>query len=518
MPLDVLDVQALRRWVITARATLSEHAGIINSLNVFPVPDRDTGTNMSVTMNLAVDALAAEAPVDLLTSVQVLARATVVSARGNSGVILSQLARGLADVVTALDGAPLRSPDVADVLREAASRARSGVRAPVEGTMLSVADAAADAASAARDLPLAQLVDRVVDAAGDAVAATREQLPVLREAGVVDAGAVGYWLVLCSLRHVVFQDPGAVAGGATPSWLRAPERECPTGSMGAGGVAFLAGGPSQELMFVLQDSDEERVAQLVSVLESLGDSVVVAGGPELCSVHVHLDDAATAINAAVVAGRPDRFVLTRFADHAESPQDRPEPVPNTRSPILALMASPGLADLVRGADADAEVLIAPDEQAVADALEGPICRVVVADTELLRALAQRTAAARPGSFVCAAAHPAQLLSMLAIGVGAQDCADLGALHRECNEAAAAVSTYTVEGTAKGAGDALAACRELLDQVVTDEVELVTLVGGADATDGLLPELIQELTSAHPEVQVTSFVGLRPGVVLDVGCE
>lgn len=518
MPLDVLDVQALRRWVITARATLSEHAGLINSLNVFPVPDRDTGTNMSVTMNLAVDGLATEAPVDLLTSVQVLARATVVSARGNSGVILSQLARGLADVVIALDGAPLRSPDLADVLREAASRARSGVRAPVEGTMLSVADAAADAARSAADLPLADLVDRVVDAARDAVALTRDQLPVLREAGVVDAGAVGYWLVLRSLQRVVHQDSGAVSEDENPSWLRAPERECPTSATGAAGASHVAGGPSHELMFVLHDSDEDRVAVLASVLESFGDSVVIAGGPELCSVHVHLDDPAAGINAAVAAGRPDRFALTRFADHADEgalPTVESETAPHPRSPILALLASPGLADLVRGADADIQVLIEPDEQAVADALSGPVCRVVVADTEPLRTMAREAARAKPGSFVCVTAHPTELLSLLAIGVGGQDCSDLGALHRECDDAVAAVSTYTVEGPH---ADAISACRELVEQVVTDDVELVTLVAGEEAPGGLLAELTRQLAHSHPQVEVASFDGGRLGVVLDVGCE
>ncbi len=514
MPLDVLDVQALRRWVITARATLSEHAGVINALNVFPVPDRDTGTNLSVTMELAVDGLAAEAPTDLLTSVQVLARATVVSARGNSGVILSQLMRGLADVVIALDGAPLGSPDVADVLREAAGRARNGVRAPVEGTMLSVADAAAEAAARARDRPLDEMVDLVVQAAHNAVAATREQLPVLREAGVVDAGAVGYWLVLRSLQHVVQQDSGAVIDRENPPWLRAPERQCPTESAGTIGAAHLTGGQAYELMFVLHDSDDERVARLAAALEELGDSVVVAGGSDLCSVHVHLDDPAAGVNAAVAAGNPDRFVLTRFADHAaELPQVGPQPAGT--SPLVALLASPGLAEFVHSTDPYATVLIAPDEAAVAGVLSGQAGQVVVADVEQLRRMAQGVLDGRPGSFVCSAGHPAQLLAMLAIGVGGQDCCDVAGLQRDCDRAAAAVHTYTVEGAHH---DALESCRQLVERVVTDDVELVTLVSGADAPQELLDVLTRQLAQARPQVEVTTFAGRRPGVVLDLGCE
>ncbi|MBO1765598.1 DAK2 domain-containing protein [Allobranchiibius sp. GilTou38] len=507
MPLEALDVQALRRWVITARVVLSEHADAINALNVFPVPDRDTGTNMSVTMELAVDGLASEAPPDLLTSVRVLARSTVLSARGNSGVILSQLVRGLADVVIALDGAPLRAPDVADVLREAARRARGGVRAPVEGTMLSVADAAAAAADGARDLPLVELVDAVVAAAEDAVGRTREQLPVLREAGVVDAGGVGYWLVLRSLQHVVRRAPGTVLGGGTPDWLALPERPCPAGDSGRHG----GDGPEYELVFVVHDTDDERIDRLAGVLKGLGDSVVVAGGPDVWSVHAHLDDLGAGLNAAAAAGRPARFQVTRFADQLEDVRT-PRQI---ASPVVAVLASPGLADLVHDADPGAQVLIAPDEGALGDALAGIGDRLLLTDTPALRSLAERAISGSPGSSVCHCQHPAQVLAALAVRAGQDDPA---ALRRDCDDAADAVTTHTLDGS-EGAGDDIPArCRALLDRTVDDDVELVTLIAGADAPDGLLDALTEHLTAARPELEVTSFAGRRPGVVLDVGCE
>ena len=505
MPLEALDVRALRRWVITARVVLSEHADAINALNVFPVPDRDTGTNMSVTMELAVDGLAAEAPPDLLTSVRVLARSTVLSARGNSGVILSQLVRGLADVVIALDGAPLQATDVADVLREAAQRARGGVRAPVEGTMLSVADAAAAAADAARGTSLVALVDAVVAAAQDAVGRTREQLPVLREAGVVDAGAVGYWLVLRSLQHVVRRAPGTVLGGETPSWLAPPGRVCAAADAVVG---YDADGPAYELVFVVQDTDDEQIERLAGVLEGLGDSVVVAGGPEVWSVHAHLDDLGAGLNAAASAGRPDRFQVTRFADQRADPR---VPV-QIASPVVAVLASPGLADLVHDADPGAQVLIAPDEGALGDAVAGIGDRLLLADTPRLRALAERAVAGAPGSSVCHCEHPAQVLAALAVRAGQDDPA---ALRRDCDAAADAVTAHTLEGSD---GDVPARCRALLDRAVTAEVELVTLIAGADAPDGLLDALTEHLTAGRPELEVTSFAGRRSGVVLDVGCE
>lgn len=512
MSLEQLDVLALRRWVITTRAAMSTHAEAINALNVFPVADRDTGTNMSVTMELAVDGLAAEAPGDLLTSVEVLARSTVLAARGNSGVILSQLVRGLADVVIALDGAPLQAPDVADVLAAAARRARGGVRSPVEGTMLSVADAAAQTAAGARHESLGELVDQVVAAAQDAVAHTREQLPVLHEAGVVDAGAVGYWLVLRALQHVVRREPGTILNGDVPAWLTPPERACPSGE---GGV--VTGGPAYELMFVLRDFEDAKVQSLAHLLAQLGDSLVIASGGDLCSVHVHLDDLAAGVNAAVAAGRPDQFQITRFADQMSVPPaaaTRKDSVQPTRSALIAVLDSPGLAALVHDADPAAAVLIAPGAAALDEILAGGETWQILADTPRLHALACAAVVDRPGSWVGDSHHPAQLIAALSMLCTRESTADLSA-RTECDGAADDVGVHVVHDSS---GDVMRRCRELVDSVVDDETELVTLVAGANAPEGLLQALENHLQNRHLQAEVATYVGGRPGVVLDVGCE
>ncbi|MDQ2851534.1 MAG: DAK2 domain-containing protein [Actinomycetota bacterium] len=516
MSLEQLDVLALRRWVITTRAAMSMHADAINALNVFPVPDRDTGTNMSITMELAVDGLAAEAPRDLLSSVEVLARSTLLAARGNSGVILSQLVRGLADVVTALGGSPLRAVDVADVLAEAARRARDGVRAPVEGTMLSVADAAAQAAAHARGESLVDMVDLVVQSAQDAVARTREQLPVLREAGVVDAGAVGYWLVLRALQHVVHREPGTVLSAQVPDWLTPPGRVCPVGE--GAQSSGLGHGLAYELMFVLRDGDAARLEHLADVLSQLGDSLVMAGEADLCSVHVHLDDLAAGVNAAVAAGAPERFQITRFAEHLGKPVV--VPATSTGSPVVVALASPGLVDLVREADPCASVLLAPDEVALHDALEGAGDCLLLVDTPELYALASAAMADRPGSRLVSSRHPGQLIAALAVlsVLGEGDCADIVALCANCDEAAAEVGTQVVSSDSDDQGRLTQRCREVLDAAITSDIELVTLIAGAQAPESLLEALGEYLHDCHPQVDVTSYPGRRPGVVLDLGCE
>lgn len=519
MSLEQLDVLALRRWVITTRAAMSTHADAINALNVFPVADRDTGTNMSVTMELAVDGLAAEAPGDLLTSVEVLARSTVLAARGNSGVILSQLVRGLADVVIALDGAPLLAPDVADVLAAAARRARGGVRSPVEGTMLSVADAAARTAAGASHESLGELVDQVVAAAQDAVARTREQLPVLREAGVVDAGAVGYWLVLRALQHVVHREPGTILNGDVPAWLTPPERACPSDKPRA---EYGFGGPAYELMFVLRDGDDVSVERLAESLSQLGDSLVIAGGGDLCSVHVHLDDLAAGVNAGVAAGRPDQFQITRFADQLAAP---PDPIPQddsvqqTGSSLIVALDSPGLASLVHDAHPAAVVLIAPGADALDDALADGDGWQILVDTPRLHDLACAAVVDRSGSRVGDSRHPAQLiaaLSMLCTGGSATDVS----ARSECDRAADDVGVHVVDRAAgdENTADVVSRCRGLMDSVVCNDTELVTLVSGANAPQGLLETLEEHLQRHRPQADVTSYVGGRPGVVLDVGCE
>ena len=205
--LEALDADAVRRWSRAAVESLDAHRAEIDELNVFPVPDRDTGTNLSLTMRAAADALAADGAADAGAALHIFARGAVLGARGNSGVILSQLLRGLADAVAdapTCDGVLLRAG-----LQLGAVQARAAVAQPVEGTILTVASAAADAAASSSTL--VEVVRCAAAAADEALQRTPQQLPVLAQAGVVDAGGRGLVLLLDALAPPI----GAVIGTVT---------------------------------------------------------------------------------------------------------------------------------------------------------------------------------------------------------------------------------------------------------------------------------------------------------------
>ncbi|GAB3848211.1 hypothetical protein GCM10029963_30810 [Micromonospora andamanensis] len=224
--LDTLDAAAVRRWCAGGLAALKRHQGEIDELNVYPVPDGDTGTNLVLTLTSAQQALA----MDLDThadgvstahghALRLMARGALLGARGNSGVILSQILRGLAD---ALAAAPqVRGRELAVALREATDAAYTAVARPVEGTVLSVVSAAAGAAEQAGSDELRVVARAAANAATAALARTPEQLPALARAGVVDAGGRGLCLLLDALVEVV---TGRAPNGRSPACLRCGSR------------------------------------------------------------------------------------------------------------------------------------------------------------------------------------------------------------------------------------------------------------------------------------------------------
>jgi hypothetical protein len=228
--LEVLDVNAVRRWAVLIRSVFAVRRAEIDALNVFPVPDGDTGTNLYLTFDGAIDRMVTEAgdqPVDSVAELlKDFAGHLLWTARGNSGVILSQIVRGLAEGVggcTVID-----TGDLAAGLARADERAWQGVTDPKEGTMLSVSRAAALASAEASGLGFHAATVRILEAAQEALARTPEQLPVLARAGVVDAGGAGLVLVLECLERLAAGDDGRVVLGLSSSDRRGrfhPEAE-----------------------------------------------------------------------------------------------------------------------------------------------------------------------------------------------------------------------------------------------------------------------------------------------------
>ncbi|MBC6462288.1 DAK2 domain-containing protein [Actinomadura sp. HBU206391] len=335
---EILDASGVRHWCGLAAEALGRIRGEIDGLNVFPVPDRDTGTNLHLTVLAAAEALAGLPPdAGAEETWRALAQGALLGARGNSGVILSQVFLGLADVL-GKPGVMADGQVLDEALGYAAALARTAVAHPVEGTILSVltSAAAATAAEPATGGPtLAAVARAAAEAARSALSRTPEQLDVLARNGVVDAGGAGLCVVLETLAAVItdeFPD-----GYAVPARAPVP---------GDGGTRLP--GPAEpvdrgyEVMYLL-DAPDDAVPALRQALDGLGDSLVVVGGEGLWNVHVHVDDAGAAIEAGLATGRPHRVRVTclHAAPHgAGGPQ-----APCTGRGVVAVTAAGGLASL-----------------------------------------------------------------------------------------------------------------------------------------------------------------------------
>ncbi len=343
--LDTLAADDVSRVTVCFRDALRDHQDELNRLNVYPVPDGDTGTNMALTIESVVAELAGAD--DMGSVCAALAHGSLMGARGNSGVILSQVLRGLAEIWR--ERAQVRARDIATALRRATDAAYDAVLRPVEGTILTVVRKAAEACEARMaasdgndaggDPPLGEMVEVASIAAARALAETPDQLAVLAEAGVVDAGGKGFTLLLDALRHVVGGRPvprsvpalSAGVGGASPALVAVTAGATVTGSIADG-----IGSPRYEVMFLLE-GPSSAPSGLRQAWDAIGESIVVTGGEGVYNCHVHTDDIGAAIEAGIALGRPHRIRVTDLHDEsATSPTDAAAPAaPTGTADLLA---------------------------------------------------------------------------------------------------------------------------------------------------------------------------------------
>ncbi len=317
-----LDAAALQAVMVGFRDGLRTHQDRLNRLNVYPVPDGDTGTNMALTVASVVDEVDAlgEGP-DLAAVCKAIAHGSLMGARGNSGVILSQLLRGLTGVLATAPGGVASGALVAEALDRAAASAYEAVGRPVEGTILTVGRGVADAATAevagAGDAEVSLLAVLEAAAAGgaEALARTPELLAVLAEAGVVDAGGSGLLLLIDAALQVVdgrpMPEPGPVLEPAAVGPLAAVGSAA--GGAAAGGGERSIAELRYEVMYLL-DAPDAAIPTFREVWAGVGDSIVVVGGDGLWNCHIHTDDVGAAIEAALDAGRPRNIRVTDLLD------------------------------------------------------------------------------------------------------------------------------------------------------------------------------------------------------------
>ena len=390
--LEAVDAVAVRAWARASLAALGRAREEIDALNVFPVPDGDTGTNLYLTFDAACERLDATplsfadhdgAARSAAAALDALATGALEGAHGNSGTILAQLLRGLADELseTARTRGLIDPAAIAAALARADDAARGAVAVPVEGTMLSVVKAAATAATnlvqraGAVQPPFPAVAEAARLAASDALAATRHQLPALAEAGVVDAGGLGVCIFLDVLAALVGgydprrlgpQDVGRPVATMPRRSLLRPERGAKPVTLTKPRPLVVhepvladrhAQAPGLELVFLIEtDAADELRAELerICALDG-GDSLVVAGGAGRYRIHVHLHQPGPAIEAAMDFGRPRDLRVTALNECVDIERELPlpAPIPELRPGrvVLAAAAGPGLLELFTEAGA-----------------------------------------------------------------------------------------------------------------------------------------------------------------------
>ncbi|MEY2476506.1 MAG: fatty acid kinase [Actinomycetota bacterium] len=347
-PLERFDAARLKAAILGFRDALRAHQEAINRLNVYPVPDGDTGTNMTLTMEaVAAELNGAEAMAEVCKAIS---HGSLMGARGNSGVILSQILRGIADVVKEQrDAGPV---ELAEALTAASDAAYEAVMRPVEGTILTVVRATADGAKAAAGdgSQLVACLEAARAAGADALERTPEMLPVLKQAGVVDAGGSGFLLFLDACLTVA--DGRALP--EPPAQLAEPDlqgMDTAVGDAHHDSVSDLR----YEVMYFLEAPDE-TIPAFKEVWAGIGDSIVVVGGDGIWNCHIHTDDIGAAVEAAIDCGRPRNIRVTDLMEQVEeerwvrdaalSPEEEAagEPVPTA---VVAIATGEGIRRIFR---------------------------------------------------------------------------------------------------------------------------------------------------------------------------
>lgn len=531
-----MDLERAQELARAALLNLEANQQRIDDLNVYPVPDGDTGTNLTLTVRAIVEALDASAASGHEAVARELSRAALMGARGNSGVIFSQIVRGFAEVLgeqEVIDGAA-----VARGFRRASDAAYRAVRRPVEGTMLTVVREMAEEAERpdVRNLHKADVLARVVERGDDVLRRTPDLLPVLREAGVVDAGGAG-------LVEIVRGLAAAVAGDVPPVPPATRPAELP--------LELLHGEASRYrycTVFVVEGQGLDARA-LEAELEALGDSLLVVGEPPMLKVHVHTDDpGATLTLATRLGGTLDGIEIANMHRQTAEREERlggsPVEPATIETGVVAVAPGAGNRRLLESLHAtrviDGGQTMNPSTAEILEAIESAPARAVVvlpnngnvvASAEQAAALARKpvwvvpTHSVQAGLAAIVAYDPARSGAENAAAMQeAQDGVATGEVtvaSRDVQVDGVAVRKGAwlglAEGLAVASGDDFDEVAEaVVEELLHDEREILTLLTGAEEPE--LRDLLARIGERHPLVEIEVHAGGQPHYALLLSAE
>ena len=536
-----------------AALRLDAHRDEVNALNVFPVPDGDTGTNMAMTMHSATSDLP-EGAAPVATVARLVTRGALLGARGNSGVILSQIFRGFADAIADRD--EIDGRDLAAAIAGARDMAYKAVMRPVEGTMLTVIRGAAEAADAAarRSAALDTVLAAAIDGANNALATTPDLLPILKQAGVVDAGGRGIVIILEGMLAFnrgegidVTPPVAAEAVGANMAFLDQ--------------LADLHGedafGYCTNFLVVGQGIDFPAARQTIA---AMGESAVIVGDDTLVKVHIHTEAPGKVLDYALTLGDLDQIKIDNMTLQTESlaeqrtssvttgamPELPAAPPPIGSIAIVTVAAGEGLAKALQAMGAASivsggqtmnpsteDLLRAVNDAPAHDVIVLPNNKNIIMAANQLQGLTDRNIRVVPTISV-----PEALAALSAFNASQTLDENIERMTSARSavttvELTRAVRDVEIDGLSISAGEVIALVDDVLKasasdtvQALTeavsfadlDDVELVTVFAGADARDGETDLLLASLAELFPEAEIDSQVGGQPHYLYVIGIE
>ena len=524
------DGQVFKQLFQAALAWLQHHQTAINVLNVYPVPDGDTGTNMVLTMQSAWDEIKDSPERNVGQIVRQMAHGALMGARGNSGVILSQIWRGFARSLDEKEA--YHAQDLAAACQEAATTAYRGVVKPVEGTILTVARAVADAATrAAKDTEdLVRMLERMVFAAHEAVMLTPSLLQVLAEAGVVDAGGQGLFVILEGMLRYMRGEPVAVDAQLVEAV-----------DLIATGIKPEVGyGYDVQFLIVGQELDIDTVRQRIA---EMGECPLAVGDPMMVKVHIHVPDPGIPISyGASLGSLRDVVVEDMQAQYQDFITEREVPLSPSSQPlqeigVVAVVMGDGLARVFRSLGVSAIVhggqTMNPSTQDLLEAIESlPAEQVILLpnNSNVIMAANQTCAlSSKPMAVIPSRSIPQGIAALLAINYQADLEANVAAMTSameeiETGEVTSATRSVTINGLEIADGQIIGlhdgelkvtgttveeVVQALLEEMNTAQYEIITLYHGEAVSEGDANALADLLQQNWPDQEVEVVPGGQP---------
>jgi len=539
MALETLDPKNLANLMHCFRDALQDHKESLNSLNVYPVPDGDTGSNMAATLNSVVSEInSLEENAELENIIEAISHGSLMGARGNSGVIISQILRGFVSEIKSASRETIDANLFSEALSAAAAAAYEAVGNPVEGTILTVVRETAEAAEKAVSekfslLPVAEIAR---EAAKRSLDSTPELLPVLARAGVVDAGGSGFLLMMDSLLHVIDDRP-------------MPEPEAVTVSVDALILDVhdetSNNGTRYEVMYFLEAPDDS-IPDFKKAWSEIGDSIVVVGGENIWNCHVHTNNIGAAVEAGISVGRPyDIRVTDLFEEVAENYHDHEIADPVGCSVIAVANGdgigeifrslgatrivhggqsmNPSTADLLEAAEATASehVIILPNNSnivAVAEQVDSQTSKTV-------RVVGTHTVTEGFASLLGYDPEATSEKNQTGMSQASQtvESGEITTAVRESTSEIGEIKKGDFLGLQKGkvtviAATIVEATNNLLKKMISNEHEIVTLVVGEDSNEKETDEIVAWVNAEYEELEVEVHEGGQPLYFYYIGIE